>query len=90
MRRTHRAVSCCVIFPAGDPVVMGKVRAESFYRGDKNGDRSMAILMHGDAAFSGQGVVMETFNLNDLVAYTTHGTIHIVVNNQVSPSRSRV
>lgn len=62
---------------------MGKVRAESFYGGDKNGDRSMAILMHGDAAFSGQGVVMETFNLNDLRAYTTHGTIHFVVNNQV-------
>ncbi len=63
---------------------MGKVRAESFYNGDKNGDRTMAILLHGDAAFSGQGVVMETFNLNDLKAYTTHGTIHFVVNNQVS------
>ncbi|VDN02539.1 unnamed protein product [Thelazia callipaeda] len=65
------------------PVVLGKVRAESFYTGDKDGDRSMAILMHGDAAFSGQGVVMETFNLDHLKAYTTHGTIHIVVNNQI-------
>ena len=43
----------------------------------------MSILLHGDAAFSGQGVVYETFHLSDLPAYTTHGTIHIVVNNQV-------
>ena len=43
----------------------------------------MPILMHGDAAFSGQGVVMETFNLGDLPSYTTAGTIHIVVNNQI-------
>ena len=43
----------------------------------------MSILMHGDAAFSGQGVVYETFHLSDLPDYTTHGTIHIVVNNQV-------
>ena len=44
----------------------------------------MSILLHGDAAFSGQGVVYETFHLSDLPAYTTHGTIHIVANNQVS------
>ena len=44
----------------------------------------MSILLHGDAAFCGQGVVYETFHLSDLPAYTTHGTIHIVVNNQVS------
>ncbi|VIO87576.1 2-oxoglutarate dehydrogenase E1 component, mitochondrial precursor, putative [Brugia malayi] len=68
---------------AVDPIVLGKVRAESFYNGDENGDRTMAILLHGDAAFSGQGVVMETFNLNDLKAYSTHGTIHLVVNNQI-------
>lgn len=43
----------------------------------------MSILLHGDAAFSGQGVVYETFHLSDLPAYTTHGTVHIVVNNQV-------
>jgi len=42
------------------------------------------MLIHGDAAFSGQGIVYETFHLSDLPAYTTHGTIHIVVNNQVS------
>ena len=45
--------------------------------------QSMGILLHGDAAFAGQGVVFETFHLSDLPAYTTHGTIHIVVNNQV-------
>ncbi|KAK6046030.1 putative oxoglutarate dehydrogenase, E1 component [Cooperia oncophora] len=73
---------------AADPVVMGKlrlfeVRAEAFYAGDEKCDRTMAILMHGDAAFSGQGVVMETFNLDDLASYTTNGSIHIVVNNQI-------
>ena len=44
----------------------------------------MSLLIHGDAAFSGQGVVYETFHLSALPQYTTHGTIHIVVNNQVS------
>ena len=44
----------------------------------------MSMLIHGDAAFSGQGIVYETFHLSDLPDYTTHGTIHIVVNNQVS------
>lgn len=43
----------------------------------------MSILLHGDAAFSGQGVVYETLHLSDLPTFTTHGTIHIVVNNQV-------
>lgn len=68
---------------AVDPVVQGKTRAEQFYRGDTEGKRVMSILLHGDAAFSGQGVVYETFHLSDLPDYTTHGTIHIVVNNQV-------
>jgi 2-oxoglutarate dehydrogenase complex dehydrogenase (E1) component-like enzyme len=44
----------------------------------------MSILLHGDAAFAGQGVVYETFHLSDLPAYTTHGTIHIICNNQVN------
>jgi len=43
----------------------------------------MSMLLHGDAAFAGQGIVYETFHLSDLPAYETHGTIHIVVNNQV-------
>lgn len=43
----------------------------------------MSILLHGDAAFAGQGIVYETLHLSDLPAFTTHGTIHVVVNNQV-------
>ena len=49
----------------------------------QQGKKSMSILLHGDAAFAGQGVVYETFHLSDLPDYTTHGTIHVVVNNQV-------
>lgn len=44
----------------------------------------MSILLHGDAAFAGQGIVYETFHLSDLPSYTTHGTVHVVVNNQVA------
>ena len=47
------------------------------------GDTVMSVLLHGDAAFAGQGVVYETFHLSDLPDYTTHGTIHIIVNNQI-------
>lgn len=47
----------------------------------------MSILLHGDAAFAGQGIVYETFHLSDLPSYTTHGTIHVVVNNQVHSIR---
>ncbi|XP_062709580.1 2-oxoglutarate dehydrogenase complex component E1 isoform X4 [Aedes albopictus] len=68
---------------AVDPVVQGKTRAEQFYRGDGEGKKVMSILLHGDAAFSGQGVVYETMHLSDLPDYTTHGTVHIVVNNQI-------
>jgi len=66
-----------------DPIVQGKTRAEQFYRGDGEGKKVMSILLHGDAAFCGQGVVFETFHLSDLPDYTTHGTVHIVVNNQI-------
>uniref|UniRef100_A0AAZ3Q4S9 2-oxoglutarate dehydrogenase complex component E1 n=1 Tax=Oncorhynchus tshawytscha TaxID=74940 RepID=A0AAZ3Q4S9_ONCTS len=68
---------------AVDPVVQGKTKAEQFYCGDTEGKRVMSILLHGDAAFAGQGVVYETFHLSDLPSYTTHGTVHVVVNNQV-------
>ncbi|CAL8328061.1 unnamed protein product [Boreogadus saida] len=68
---------------AVDPVVQGKTKAEQFYCGDTEGKRVMSILLHGDAAFAGQGVVYETFHLSDLPSYTTHGTIHVVVNNQI-------
>uniref|UniRef100_A0A8B9QJS9 2-oxoglutarate dehydrogenase-like, mitochondrial n=1 Tax=Apteryx owenii TaxID=8824 RepID=A0A8B9QJS9_APTOW len=68
---------------AVDPVVQGKTKAEQFYRGDMAGKKVMSILLHGDAAFAGQGVVYETFHLSDLPSYTTNGTIHVVVNNQI-------
>ncbi|XP_055518413.1 2-oxoglutarate dehydrogenase complex component E1 isoform X2 [Leucoraja erinacea] len=68
---------------AVDPVVQGKTKAEQFYLSDTEGKQVMSILLHGDAAFAGQGIVYETFHLSDLPSYTTHGTIHVVVNNQI-------
>nr|XP_033798845.1 LOW QUALITY PROTEIN: 2-oxoglutarate dehydrogenase-like, mitochondrial [Geotrypetes seraphini] len=68
---------------AVNPVVQGKTKAEQFYRGDTEGKKVMSILVHGDAAFAGQGVVYETFHLSDLPSYTTNGTIHVIVNNQI-------
>ncbi|XP_066940532.1 2-oxoglutarate dehydrogenase-like, mitochondrial isoform X2 [Macrobrachium rosenbergii] len=68
---------------ACNPVVQGKTRAEQFYHGDSEGNKVLSILLHGDAAFSGQGIVYETFHLSELPQYTTHGTVHIVVNNQI-------
>ncbi|OWR47555.1 2-oxoglutarate dehydrogenase [Danaus plexippus plexippus] len=65
------------------PVVVGKARAEQHWKGDNQGDKVMAIIMHGDAAFSGQGVVYETLQLGNLPNFTTHGSIHIVCNNQI-------
>lgn len=68
---------------AVNPVVLGKTRALQFYSKDTERKHSMAVLMHGDAAFAGQGVVYETMGFHDLPAYGTGGTIHIVVNNQI-------
>ncbi|CAG8481757.1 10489_t:CDS:2 [Scutellospora calospora] len=69
---------------AVNPVVLGKVRALQHYTGDeKERHRSMAVLLHGDAAFAAQGIVYETIGFHDLPYYTTGGTIHIVVNNQI-------
>ncbi|KAI9361034.1 oxoglutarate dehydrogenase, E1 component [Pilaira anomala] len=68
---------------AVDPVVLGKTKALQFYNKDPVGDHSMGILMHGDAAMAGQGVVYETMGFYDLPSYSTGGTIHIVVNNQI-------
>ncbi|XP_013182328.1 PREDICTED: 2-oxoglutarate dehydrogenase, mitochondrial-like [Papilio xuthus] len=65
------------------PVVTGKALAEQHWTGDKNGDKVMAIIMHGDAAFAGQGVVYETAHIGQLPHFTTHGCVHIVVNNQI-------
>jgi 2-oxoglutarate dehydrogenase E1 component len=65
------------------PVVEGSVRARQERRGDRDGAEVIPILIHGDAAFSGQGVVMETFNMSQSRGYSTKGTIHIVINNQI-------
>jgi 2-oxoglutarate dehydrogenase E1 component len=65
------------------PVVEGSVRARQDRREDKIGDSVVPLVVHGDAAFSAQGVVMETFQMSQTPAYKTGGTIHIVINNQV-------
>ncbi|WP_420023279.1 2-oxoglutarate dehydrogenase E1 component [Cereibacter azotoformans] len=78
---------------AVNPVVLGKVRAKQEQAGDKTRHTVLPILLHGDAAFAGQGVVAECFGLSGLVGHRTGGTIHIVVNNQIgfttAPSFSR-
>jgi 2-oxoglutarate dehydrogenase E1 component len=66
-----------------NPVVEGSVRARQRRRDDKTGDQVMPILIHGDAAFAGQGVVMETLNLSGTRGYGTGGTVHLIVNNQI-------
>src|SRR5688572_6940108 len=66
-----------------NPVVEGSVRARQRRRDDKTGDQVMPILVHGDAAFAGQGVVMETLNLSQTRGYGTGGTVHLIVNNQI-------
>ena len=66
-----------------NPVVEGSVRARQDRRGDTEGAQVMPVLIHGDAAVAGQGVVMETLNLAQTRGYKTGGTIHIIVNNQI-------
>ena len=69
---------------AVNPVVVGKVRARQDQAGDTQKRASvMAILMHGDAAFAGQGMVYETLAMSQLIGYRTGGTVHVVVNNQI-------
>ncbi|HUG56607.1 MAG TPA: 2-oxoglutarate dehydrogenase E1 component, partial [Candidimonas sp.] len=66
-----------------NPVVEGSVRARQDRRGDETGAQVLPVLVHGDAAFAGQGVVMETLNLAQTRGYGTGGTLHIVINNQI-------
>ncbi len=66
-----------------NPVVQGSCRARMVRRGDRNGDQVLPVLVHGDAAFAAQGVVMETLNLAQTRGYGTRGTVHIVINNQI-------
>jgi 2-oxoglutarate decarboxylase len=68
---------------AVDPIVEGMVRAKQKLIGDRNRSWVLPVLLHGDAAFAGQGVVAETLNLSQLRGYRTGGTIHIVINNQI-------
>ncbi len=74
-----------------DPIVEGKARALQDNKGDRGRKRVVPVLLHGDAAFSGQGVVAETLNLANLDGYATGGTIHIIINNQIgftTPARA--
>ena len=66
-----------------DPVVIGSVRARQDRRGDIERNKVIPLLIHGDAAFAGQGVVMETFNLSQTRGYSTGGTVHVIFNNQI-------
>ncbi len=78
---------------AVNPVVMGKVRAKQMQRADTDRRQVMPVLLHGDAAFAGQGIVPETLMLSELKGYRVGGTIHFVINNQIgfttAPSYSR-
>ncbi len=68
---------------AVDPVVLGKARASQVARGDEDGSAVLPVLLHGDAAFAGQGIVAEVFALSGLPGYGTGGTLHFIINNQV-------
>jgi 2-oxoglutarate dehydrogenase E1 component len=76
-----------------NPVVLGKVRAKQWQRNNLERDQVLGLLLHGDAAFAGQGIVAETLGLSELRGYRTGGTIHVVINNQIgfttSPHFSR-
>ena len=68
---------------AVNPVVLGQVRAKQFFHKDKNRKKVIPVLMHGDAAFAGQGIVAECFAMSGLPGHNIGGTIHIIVNNQI-------
>ncbi len=78
---------------AVNPVTLGKVRAKQRQRADQSRDEVVGLLMHGDAAFAGQGLVAETLELSELRGYRSGGTIHFIVNNQIgfttSPAQAR-
>ncbi len=71
------------------PVVEGSVRARLSRRNDLQGDRVVPVIVHGDAAFAGQGVVMETFQMSRTRAFHTGGTVHVIANNQIGFTTSR-
>ena len=65
------------------PVVLGRIRAKQDEFGDKTRDRALPLIIHGDSAFAGQGVVQEMLNLSELPGFTTGGAVHLIVNNQI-------
>jgi 2-oxoglutarate dehydrogenase E1 component len=78
---------------AVDPVVEGRTRAKQEKFGDRGRTHGLPVLLHGDAAFAGQGLIAETLNLSQLPGYKTGGTVHVIVNNQIgfttSPADAR-
>ena len=66
-----------------NPIALGRVRAKQDWVGDLDRQHKLALLIHGDAAFAGEGVIQESLNLSQLEAYRTGGTVHVVVNNQI-------
>ncbi len=66
-----------------NPIALGRVRAMQDRDHDPDGERELTVLIHGDAAFIGEGIAQETFNLSKLPGYRTGGTLHVVVNNQI-------
>ena len=73
-----------------NPVVEGSVRARQERRDDRGGSQVLPILIHGDAAFAGQGVIMESLNMSQAKGYATGGTLHLIVNNQIGFTTSDV
>ena len=78
---------------AVNPVVVGRAKAKQVRAGDSEGESILPVLLHGDAAFAGQGIVAETLNLSHLRGYSTGGTLHLIINNQIgfttAPSEAR-
>lgn len=76
-----------------NPVALGRVRAKQDRTKDTEGERCIGVLIHGDASFAGQGIIQETLNMSQLPGYTVHGTLHVIVNNQIgfttSPDEGR-
>ncbi|MSR47334.1 MAG: 2-oxoglutarate dehydrogenase E1 component [Planctomycetes bacterium] len=76
-----------------NPVALGRMRAKMDRVGDARREKGLVLLIHGDAAFAGEGIVQETLNLSELPGYATGGTLHVIVNNQIGfttpPEQSR-
>ncbi|XP_046736011.1 2-oxoglutarate dehydrogenase, mitochondrial-like [Diprion similis] len=86
--RTEKTISVAIMpnpshLEAVNPVVVGRIRAEQVAKNDEKGVRSLAILVHGDAAYAGQGICFETAHFTSLSDYTTGGVLHFVINNQI-------